>query len=214
MLQITMTKKPGWWNGWILGLILFCGEARSEPPAKKVIPQSEWIPGGTAADVGKMVRHSGGITSVVIHHTQTPNEPAAMERARLRNIRDYHMGDRAWGEVAYHYFVGAAGEIYEGRGWQFEGDSGTQYDLDGRLLICLLGDFSENLPSAETLESLVTLVAEKIHEHKLTPDKVLTHRMAAATDCPGAAMQKWFEDKGRIAIAHAFETKESETEAK
>jgi len=192
---------------WILSLILFCGEARSESPGEKIISQNEWNPGATAADTGKMVRHSGGITSIVIHHTQTPNEPAAMERARLRNIREYHKGDRGWGEVAYHYFVGATGTIYEGRSWQFQGASGTKYDLNGRLLICLLGDFSEKLPSAETLEALVTLVAEKLHEHKLTPDKVLTHQMAAATDCPGAAMQKWFEDKGSIAIMNAFGTK-------
>jgi hypothetical protein len=199
-----MIKIPGWRNGWILILILLCVEARSESPEEKIISQNEWNPGVTPADIGKMVRHSGGITSIVIHHTQTPNEPAAMERARLRNIREYHKGDRGWGEVAYHYFVGATGTIYEGRSWQFQGSSGTKYDLDGRLLICLLGDFSERLPSAETLDTLVTLVAEKLHEHKLTPDKVLTHQMAAATDCPGAAMQKWFEDTGVTAIKNAY----------
>jgi hypothetical protein len=141
---------------------------------------------------------------VVIHHTQSPNEAAALEQARLRNIRRFHMVDRGWGDVAYHYFVGASGQVYEGRDWHFKGDSGTEYDLNGRLLICLLGDFSERLPSAKAVETLIQLVSEKLREHRLTPDVVVTHQMVADTDCPGAAMQQWFDEGGKAAITRSF----------
>ncbi len=91
--------------------------------------------------------------SLVLHHTQTPNEAAALERARLRGIRRYHQVDREWGEVAYHYFIGAAGTVYAGRDPRYAGDSGTQYDLEGRLLVCVLGDFTQRRPSDAALDT-------------------------------------------------------------
>lgn len=178
------------------------------PAAVKAILQSEWNSGGVEPVSEKLFPHGEGITSLVLHHTQTPNEAPAMEKARLRSIRRYHMVEREWGDVAYHYFVGSSGQVYEGRDWRYAGDSGTQYDLNGRLLICLLGDFTEAMPTEEALDSLLRLVAEKLHEHRLTPSDVVTHQMVAATDCPGAAMQKWFEEEGGRAIARTFQGKE------
>lgn len=178
------------------------------PAVVKTIPQSEWNSGGVEPVAGKLFPHGNGITSLVLHHTQTPNEAPAMEKARLRSIRRYHMVEKEWGEVAYHYFIGSSGQVYEGRDWRFAGDSGTTYDLNGRLLICLLGDFSEAMPTEKALESMLDLVAAKLHEHKLTPSDVVTHQMVASTDCPGAAMQKWFEEEGKPAIARKFGGKE------
>ncbi len=183
------------------------------PAGVKTIPQSEWNSGGAGPVPEKLFPHGDGITSLVIHHTQTPNEAPAMEKARLRSIRRYHMVEKEWGEVAYHYFVGSSGQIYEGRDWRFAGDSGTTYDLNGRLLICLLGDFTETMPTEKALDTMLRLVAAKLHEHKLTPSDVVTHQMVAATDCPGTAMQKWFEEEGKLAIARKFEGKEINAEA-
>ena len=151
-----------------------------------------------------MKPHIGGITSIVVHHTESQNEAVAMEQARLRSVRRFHMVDRGCGDVAYHYFVGSSGLVYEGRDFRFAGDSGTSYDIDGRLLICVLGNFTEELPSADALETLVRLVTGKLREHHLTPRAVVTHRMVAATDCPGDALQRWFEGEGAKAIARSF----------
>ena len=72
-------------------------------------------------------------------------------------------------------------------------------------MICLLGDFTETMPTEKALDAMLRLVAAKLHEHKLTPSDVVTHQMVAATDCPGTAMQKWFEGEGKPAIARQFE---------
>lgn len=197
-------------SGVCLAAFLLLPEIRSlaAPAGVKTIPQSEWNSGGAEPVPEKLFPHGDGITSLVIHHTQTPNEAPAMEKARLRSIRRYHMVEKEWGEVAYHYFVGSSGQIYEGRDWRFAGDSGTTYDLNGRLLICLLGDFTDAMPTEKALDAMLRLVAAKLHEHKLTPSDVVTHQMVAATDCPGSAMQKWFEGEGKPAIARQFEGKE------
>jgi hypothetical protein len=103
----------------------------------------------------------------VLHHTQTPNEPAAMERARLRGIRRFHREEKGWGEIAYHDFVGAEGTLYAGRDPRYAGDSGTSYDLEGRLLVCVLGDFMERLPSEQTREVLVRFVGGALARARL-----------------------------------------------
>lgn len=195
-------RAGGWIAAGLAGGFLSFSLAAEEV---RTIPQREWNRGGVAPVVEKLSEHTGGIRSLVLHHTQTPNEAPAMEQARLRSVRRFHMVEKGWGEVAYHYFIGASGKIYEGRDSRYAGDSGTRYDLDGRLLVCLLGDFSKAKPKDEAIASLVRFVAAKLHEHGLTPGDVVTHRMVAATDCPGDAMQKWFEDEGAIAIARAYE---------
>jgi hypothetical protein len=184
--------------------LLFLSAAWADDSPIPVMGRSSWDPSGGDSDWSKMKKHGRPLFSLVLHHTQTPNEAAAMERARLRGIRQYHQNEKAWGEVAYHYFIGAAGTVYAGRDWQYAGDSGTRYDLEGRLLVCVLGDFTKRRPSDEALGILIRVVVAKLREHGLTPEAVVTHRMVAATDCPGDELQRWYESEGRAAIAKAF----------
>ena len=187
----------------LLGLLLTI-PVRAEEKALPVVSRATWDPGGGESDTSKMKEHGRPVFSIVLHHTQTPNEAAAMERARLRGIRRFHRDEKGWGEIAYHYFVGTGGTLYAGRDPRYAGDSGTRYDLEGRLLVCVLGDFMERLPSEQARGVLVSFVVERLREHGLEPDAVTTHQMVAATDCPGTALQEWFEREGRSAIERAF----------
>jgi len=109
--------------------------------------------------------------------------------------------ERGWGDIAYHYLIGSDGRVFEGRNVDFQGDSGTSYDLNGRLLICVLGDFRKQLPSEAALKALVEWTAASLHEHALTTEDLATHRMVAATDCPGDRLQQWFDEEGKALIA-------------
>lgn len=142
-----------------------------------------------------MKRHNREVFSIVLHHTETPNEPPAMARARLRGIQNYHR-NRGWGDIAYHYLIDPAGNIYTGRDPEFAGDSGTKYDLDGRILVCLLGNFMEEKPGEEALSSLVSLVSQLLEKYSLRADDVVTHQDVAATDCPGTKFQEWIKSSG------------------
>lgn len=178
----------------------------------QIIPQSAWSKEGTKPLPERMKPHSAGINSVVIHHTQSPNEIVAFQRARLVNVQRYHIVERNWGDVAYHYLIGSNGHIFEGRQAQYQGDSGTSYDLDGRLLVCLLGDFTKQLPEAAALESLVAFVAASLQEYGLTIEELVTHRMVAATDCPGDRLQQWFEEEGKTKIGERLRALRAATE--
>lgn len=166
----------------------------------EVIPQAVWSKEGTRPVPEKMQEHTDGITSVVIHHTQSPNEVPAFQRARLVNVQRYHIVERDWGDIAYHYLIGSDGKIFEGRNAKYQGDSGTSYDLNGRLLVCVLGDFTSQLPEPEALQALIRFTASTLLEHDLTAEQLVTHRMVAATDCPGDRLQQWFEEEGKGAI--------------
>jgi hypothetical protein len=188
---------------WLIGAALAsvapaidANDSGSSPPS--IISLEEWAgPNRPPSRPDQLKAHSCGIRSIVIHHSETPAGTLFDERTRLRAIRHYHLRERQWGEVAYHFFIGSDGTIYQGRDERFQGDSGTKYDLDGRLLICLLGDFKSTAPTDEALAALVRFLDEKRAEHSVSPESIVTHREVAETDCPGDALQKWFESLGR-----------------
>lgn len=181
-------------------VLLASGEEKVE-----TVPQSVWPTGGTKPKPDRMKKHTDGITSIVIHHTETPNQLPSSEVSRLINVQRYHIEDRGWGDIAYHYLIGPSGKIYEGRDWHYQGDSGTKYDLNGRLLVCMIGSFTDRLPEKEALISLIEFVAAKMQEHDVDSENLVTHRMVASTDCPGDMLQQWFEASGKDSIQKRYE---------
>ncbi len=117
----------------------------------------------------------------------------------MRSIRAYHISTKGWGDVAYHYFVGSDGQIYAGRDEAFQGDSGTKYDLDGRLLICFIGDFRAKLPTEAAIDALVRLIRHKKQQYRVPAHQVFTHRELGKTDCPGDKLHVWV-DQNRGAV--------------
>lgn len=68
----------------------------------------------------------------------------------------------------------------------------------GHLLISVLGDYSEELPTPEARDAVVRLAAAKLYEHGLTADDVYFHReVAVFTDCPGQRFYDWFRGPTR-----------------
>lgn len=68
----------------------------------------------------------------------------------------------------------------------------------GHLLISVLGDYSEVLPTPEARDAVVRLAAAKLYAHGLSADDVYFHReVAVGTDCPGQAFYDWFRGPER-----------------
>jgi hypothetical protein len=60
---------------------------------------------------------------------------------------------------AYHLLISECGQLHEGRSFALRGDSATDYDSTGHLLVALDGDFTRASPPGPQLEALVeTLV--------------------------------------------------------
>jgi hypothetical protein len=131
------------------------------------------------------------VRKITIHHQGvefTKNMDAA---SRLRTMQGFHESrEKGFGDIAYHFVIDPNGKIYEGRPYSAVGETKTDYNPDGHLLICLLGDFEKQTPSDEALESLSRLVAWGIRAFGLSTDAIGTHRDFAHTTCPGANLYK------------------------
>jgi len=118
--------------------------------------------------------------TVVVHHSVID---AGEDIATLQDIQDTHRTDRGWADVAYHYFVGQSGIVYEGRDVTVRGAHVGGFNT-GSVGVCLLGDFTQITPPPAQIVAARDLI------RWLTDKLALTHLAGhndfnAETQCPG-----------------------------
>lgn len=118
--------------------------------------------------------------TVVIHHSVVYEATPARTLAAIQTL---HRQTRGWADVAYHYFVSQAGDIYEGRALDVRGAHVAGHNT-GSVGVCLLGDFTQSYPTIDQLASTQALL------RWLTTTLDLTHLAAHRdfndwTECPG-----------------------------
>ncbi len=119
--------------------------------------------------------------TVVLHHSVIYE---ADDAATMLEVQRFQREERGWADVAYHYFVGKSGTIYEGRRLNVRGAHVGGYNT-GSLGLCLLGDFSEDsAPTEPQLSSTRQMLAWLTQTLALT--HIAGHRdFNPATVCPG-----------------------------
>jgi hypothetical protein len=86
--------------------------------------------------------------------------------------------------------VGPSGIVYRARPVGFVGDTATDYDPAGHLLVACEGNFdSADLPSAQRL-ALSDVLAWAAAAFSIDPGTITGHGDWAATSCPGAALAR------------------------
>src|SRR5690606_581125 len=138
---------------------------------------------------------------ITIHHTgtnQNPNRKAAEKLQALQNfsysegiLSDGVTPKKPWPDVPYHYYITVDGSVVEGREIQYQGDSNTDYDLNGHALIVVEGNFNkEEVKNIqyEKLEALVLVLAKK---YKVSAEGISGHKDQATTTCPGEDLYKF-----------------------
>jgi hypothetical protein len=126
--------------------------------------------------------------TVVIHHSANYGRD---DIHTLRYIQDRHRNDRGWADVAYHFFVGKTGTIYEGRPLNVRGTHVANHNT-GTVGICLLGDMRTQTPTVPQLASTQELV------RWLAAELALTHLAGHAefnpeTVCPGTNVMPYLD---------------------
>lgn len=76
--------------------------------------------------------------------------------ATVRGIQNYHMDEREYFDVAYHFLVGADGNVFEGRGWNTEGGATGGFNSEG-YAACFLGDFVDHSPTQPAVDAFYRL---------------------------------------------------------
>ncbi|MBL8087000.1 MAG: N-acetylmuramoyl-L-alanine amidase [Chthonomonas sp.] len=157
-----------------------------------IVTREEW---------GAKIRRPGAqlqrISKITIHHTGVASAPLRSLEDKLRGLQAFSQREDkladgrtkpAWVDIPYHYYISIDGRVGEGRRWRYTGDTNTEYDPTGHLLIVVEGNFEIEKPTdAElvTLRQMVLWAAKKFH---VPVEEIKGHGDYAKTDCPGKAL--------------------------
>lgn len=136
------------------------------------------------------------ITMGVVHYSDAtppgddspatdPNEHEAA--AQVRAIQKFHMGERDWCDIAYHWLIAPDGTVFTGRpiGQVGAHAAGVNTESVG---YCLLTDDRITRQQA-------TALIERIHADRaplgIPYARVVSHRDVGSTHCPGDEVAAW-----------------------
>ncbi len=113
------------------------------------------------------------ISHMVIHH-QAGNAPEPYD-AVVRAIWNYHVNTNGWDDIGYNWLIAPNGAVYKGRAW-LNGDQNvrgahTCACNSNKMGICLLGNFTTELPPIEQYDALKDFMVWKACELSIRPDK-------------------------------------------
>lgn len=143
---------------------------------------------------------------VIVHHSAGSNSNMNYTDV-VRAIYLYHSQTLGWDDIGYNYLIAQDGSIFDGRDPQMNGDQDNVFGAhfcgknSNTMGICLLGDYTNILPSVATMISLRELAAWKLEKENLLPSDssrhpqsnpsspfllaMVGHQDGCATACPG-----------------------------
>lgn len=193
-----MSKSQATFNITIFFLAVIFSANQSHAQPKKsahrdtvtIMPKSAWKgvegrPYKQHVPVKITVHHEGG---KVLTETDDAKQ-------RLKNIQTWGMGpDRKWADVPYHLLIAPDGTVYEGRDPLTVGETNTEYNPTGHLLICFLGNYSQQQVDKRLLKVLVNLLVDQCIKYNISPKEISTHRdHSKQTTCPGEDIYSYFK---------------------
>jgi hypothetical protein len=133
---------------------------------------------------------------ITVHHEGTYLDKTGNAAKKIAAIQKWGMGpDRNWADIPYHFLIAPDGTIYEGRAVNTVGETATEYDPTGHLLITCLGDYEKQEVPKEVITSLTKLIAFCSKKYGLPLETLSTHRdQSKQTNCPGKNLYRFFED--------------------
>lgn len=120
---------------------------------------------------------------IIIHHSATRDTESLSYDA----IRRYHIGEKRWDEIGYHYLIeDYQGEVrlFTGRGLQYMGAHCVgKNDYIG---LCVVGNYDQVRPDNVYLSTLArTIVSLLLLYPELSVEDIHYHREFADKSCPG-----------------------------
>jgi len=139
------------------------------------------------------------VNEIIIHCTATrpgwwKDKTAAEKTAELKR---WHVEDRKWRNIGYHYTIDRDGTITEGRSMEENGahTKGRNKNTCGIALFGGFGStsndrFSENF-TPEQMASLQQLIADLMNTYPI--NKISGHNQYAPKACPGFNVSNYFK---------------------
>ena len=126
------------------------------------------------------------IKNIVIHHSASGLNTTVEQVDQWHKAKDYPKSSLGF-YVGYHYFILKDGKIVQTRR---DNELGAHSPPnDGKIGICLAGNFMLQEPTAEQTKSLTELVGKLKTMYNI--NYVRAHRDFNKTDCPGNNLYKF-----------------------
>jgi hypothetical protein len=176
----------------VVGMLTGCASNSSNKHSAqkpKMLSRAEW---NAKPPVAEMKKHTPQF--ITSHHTATKQKPDVSLADKLRNLQKFSQNEGTlsggkikppWPDVPYHFYIACDGNIGEARDLNYVGDTNTEYDPTGHLLITLEGNFEEEQPTDAQMKSTHQLVGWLAKKYHIAPNKIATHKDYAKTACPG-----------------------------
>ncbi len=132
---------------------------------------------------------------ITIHHEGEIFKPDKESAAQhIKKVQTWGMSEaRSWSDIPYHFIIDFDGNIFEGRNVYTAGETATEYDPQGHLLITCLGNFEEQQVTEKQLNALVELTAFCCKKYGIDPSTIKSHKDFAKTLCPGKDLYRYIE---------------------
>lgn len=138
------------------------------------------------------------LKEIIIHCTATRPDwwQSKSTSQKVAEIRRWHVADRGWSDIGYHYLIGRNGKVEAGRPVERIG-AHVKGRNTGTIGVCLFGghgsaetdQFSDHF-TPEQEAALLGLIADL--RAKYGDLKLSGHNQWAAKACPGFDVPKWF----------------------
>jgi hypothetical protein len=160
-----------------------------EPPVgwRKILPRSAWRP--TLSPRRSNLKPMGKPYRITVHHSahddvvESRSKAAAAEL--IRTIQRYHVRNRGWGDIGYHYVIDGSGTIWEARSLRWQGAHAGGANNQRNIGIVLLGNFELTRPAPAQVASLQWLVQHLRVKYGISIHNLYGHCHLKATACPG-----------------------------
>jgi len=170
--------------------LLMSGVPTPGYPAPAIVTRAEW--NAAPADESRMTTHT--IRWVTIHHGGVVYDGKVDAKTKIKNLQSWGSKEKGWGDVPYHFEIDLDGKIYQCRDLKFSGDTNTEYDPHGHALVCLMGNYEEQVVNAKQLDAVAELCAYLCSTYEVMPGRILGHKDWATTACPGKNFYPYVAD--------------------
>ncbi len=160
------------------------------PDALAVITRAQW---GSLSLNDTLPQHQ--ISKITIHHGGVDYPEGKDPVMHIRNLQEWSMSDeKNWIDIPYHFMIDMDGKIYETRPINYPGATNTTYDPTGHALICVMGNYENQIISEDQLAAVVKLSAFLTKLYNVNLDDIKGHKDYAETACPGLDLYRYLED--------------------
>ena len=159
------------------------------PPGLKIIHRSDW---GWMPLERTITRHA--IKYITLHHGGE-DFPASKDPVEyLRSLQSWSRAEKGWIDIPYHFMIDLSAKIYETRPIDYPGDTNTKYDPAGHALVCVMGNYENQILSEQQLDAVVAVSAYLAHHFGVASDSIRGHKDYTETLCPGKDFYTYIQD--------------------